>query len=419
MMESKKKLYVITEYYPYGNGEKTFLEPELKRLLETGKFDITIISNSIEGSKLTSTVDRKIKVIHVPQISIVKRPVQSIKYCVQYFFSKATKKERLELKSKCRNSGQLFDSLFFYVRACTFYHDLVKKVPFEEGIIYTYWCNTQTLAFVLHKDELRNIKIISRIHGFDLYDERTVHGRQPFRRTINDKLDKLYFIAQAGMEYYAKKIDDKTGEKYVLSRLGTERVENGNPKLEADEERLGFLLISCSNVIPIKRIGLIIQALGEIEEFNVAWIHFGDGNERESLEQKAIEILKNKTNIQYEFKGQTDNKDILSFYRENFVDCFITTSKSEGCPVSIQEAMSCGLPIIATSVGEIPNMINGNGILLSENPSSVEIANAIKKLHYMSKTDVLTMRSKSISLWEQYFDADKNYKSFAESLVDL
>ena len=417
--EKREKLYIVTQHYPYGNGEKTFLEPELRRLLETNKFDITIISNAVKGSKLTSDVNKDIKVVYIPLVSVKKRLFQCMKYGISYFLSESTKIERKELKNKGIVFGQLFESLFFYIQSEIFYHDLVKKnMPMKGVIIYTYWCNTQTLAFVLHKSELENIKIVSRIHGFDLYDERTMYGRQPFRRTIDNKLDRLYFIAQAGMEYYIKRMGNESKERYILSRLGTERTEACNENLRVDEGKLSFLLVSCSNVIPIKRIEMIILALAEIEE-ELTWVHFGDGIERENIMQKALEVLRNKENIQYEFRGQTDNKDILLFYREHLVNCFITTSQSEGCPVSIQEAMSFGVPIIATSVGEIPKMIIGNGILLTENPTPTEIADAIKKIYDMPLNDVYIMREKSRSLWEQYFNADRNYKSFAESLVDL
>ena len=62
-------------------------------------------------------------------------------------------------------------------------------------------------------------------------------------------------------------------------------------------------------------------------------------------------------------------------------DIFVTTSVSDGTPVSLLEAMSSGLPCIATSVGGIPEWItNGeNGILIP--PRSPEaVADAILRL---------------------------------------
>lgn len=419
MVGDKKKLCIIMQNYPYGYGEKSFIEPELKRLSEADKFDITIISTAQKGSELTSSVDKNIRVVHIPSTSIFKRPFLSMKYGIQYFFSKDVKTERLELKKEGITFGRLLYSVIFFIWASTFYHDLRKeKLDLDHTIIYTYWCHVQTLAIAMHKNDWKNIRLVSRIHGFDLYDERAPYGRCPFKKIVDDKLDKLFFIAETGLEYYLDSINTEFNEKYILSRMGTECRESYE-EIRAQQRKIGmFVLVSCSNIIALKRVEIIIQALSLIDEIRIKWIHFGDGDERKETERKASELLDTKANIQYDFRGQSSNSEILSFYKECFVGCFITTSQSEGCPVSIQEAMSFGIPIIATGVGEIPRMVEGNGILLSENPSPEEVACAIKQVGDVSIEEMNRMREKSRFLWEQHFDADKNYKLFVERLVN-
>ena len=73
--------------------------------------------------------------------------------------------------------------------------------------------------------------------------------------------------------------------------------------------------------------------------------------------------------ITYEFKGNVDNAEILKYYRENSIDCFALLSEHEGAPVSIMEAESAGIPIVATDVGGVRELVDGNGFLLSSNPS--------------------------------------------------
>lgn len=419
MVEGKKKLCIITQNYPYGYGEKSFIEPELKRLSEADKFDITIISTAQKGSELTSSMEENIRVVHIPSTSIFKRPFLSIKYGIQYFFSPNVKTERTDLKKDGITFGRLLYSVIFFIWASTFYHDLRKEnFDLNQTIVYTYWCHVQTLAIAMHKKEWKNIRLISRIHGFDLYDERAAYGRRPFKKITDDKLDKLFFIAEAGLEYYLNSIDAEFNEKYILSRLGTECRKSYDEIRAEQKETDAFVLVSCSSIIALKRVEIIIQALSLIEKIRIKWIHFGDGNERNEIEHKASELLDAKSNIQYDFRGQTSNSEILTFYKECFVSCFITTSQSEGCPVSIQEAMSFGIPIIATGVGEIPRMVEGNGILLSENPSPEEVACAIKQVGNASIEEVNRMREKSRILWEKYFDAEKNYKLFTERLVN-
>lgn len=421
--ECKKKLYIITQHFPYGDGEKTFIEPELRRLCATGQFDITIISSEKKSSELTSEVDKSVKVVNIPITSVFEdftKFALGIKYGFRYFLSKDTKYERLELEKDGISLGKLFYSLIFFIQANTFYHDIEKiNLDMNNAIIYTYWFHTQTLAFALHKSELRDINLISRIHGSDLYDDRTVYGRHPFRSMADDKLDKLFFIAEAGLEYYVDKIGKESSSKYILSRLGTECAESYYEVRAQQKKTDSFMLVSCSNLVPGKRVELIVQALSLIDKTCIQWVHFGDGNARNELEEMASKLLASKNNIQYDFKGKTHNREILSFYKSYLVGSFITTSQSEGCPVSVQEAMSFGIPIIATAVGEIPFMVDGNGILLSENPSPDEVADAIEQMSNTPVDNIDSMRKKSRNLWEKHFDAEKNYRFFIDKLMDL
>lgn len=422
-MTEKRKLYIITQNYPYGDDETTFIEPELKYLQETAWFDITIISSEKESTELASEVDKSIQVINIPIVSIfenLKKMLLGMKYGCFYFFSKDAKRERLELRNSGISLGKLFESVILFIQANVFYHDMIQKgIDLNQAIIYTYWCHVETLAIALHKNELQDSKLISRIHGFDLYDNRMPHGRHPFRGIIDGRLDKLFFIAGAGLEYYVNKIGKKLDNKYVLSRLGIVCAEPYDEIRARQKEKEEFLLVSCSNLIPIKRVELIVQALHVIDGINIHWIHFGDGSSRRELEAMASELLADKGNICYEWKGKTDNQEILSFYKKCLIGSFITTSQSEGCPVSVQEAMAFGLPIIATAVGEIPFMVDGNGILLSENPSPQEVADAIEKMCSLSPEDTENMRRKSRDIWEQYFNAKKNYQFFAAELMKL
>ncbi|MDP3395047.1 MAG: glycosyltransferase family 4 protein [Methanoregula sp.] len=79
------------------------------------------------------------------------------------------------------------------------------------------------------------------------------------------------------------------------------------------------------------------------------------------------------------FKGKTAYSDVPDDYRRAHI--FITTSLSDGTPVSILEAMASGLPCIATTVGGIPEWVEDpkTGLLIP--PGSPEqVAQAILTL---------------------------------------
>lgn len=62
--------------------------------------------------------------------------------------------------------------------------------------------------------------------------------------------------------------------------------------------------------------------------------------------------------------GPRSNEEVLNILKD--MDVYILPSYSEGFPLGVLESMQCGLPIIATKVGAIPDMIeNKGGILVS------------------------------------------------------
>ena len=101
----------------------------------------------------------------------------------------------------------------------------------------------------------------------------------------------------------------------------------------------------------------------------------GAGRKRESGSWSSALGLDN----QITFRKKTAYADVPRDYQD--ADIFITTSVSDGTPVSVLEAMSSGLPCIATSVGGIPEWIEHKVTGLLIQPGSPEqVAEAIMSL---------------------------------------
>lgn len=77
----------------------------------------------------------------------------------------------------------------------------------------------------------------------------------------------------------------------------------------------------------------------------------GDGSQRRNLEALAKDLgLRNTT-----FTGQVDPENIASVY--DAADIFLNGSEIDNQPLSILEAFSCGLPIVTTDAGGIPDIV--------------------------------------------------------------
>jgi glycosyltransferase involved in cell wall biosynthesis len=105
---------------------------------------------------------------------------------------------------------------------------------------------------------------------------------------------------------------------------------------------------------------------------NTRLVLAGDGIEKEKLENWVIE---HNLDNQIDFMGYLRGKRKASLLLSS--DIFVLPSYGEGCPVALLEAMAAGLPIVATAVGCIPDIIipNVNGIIVDNcNPQSISRA---------------------------------------------
>ncbi len=104
----------------------------------------------------------------------------------------------------------------------------------------------------------------------------------------------------------------------------------------------------------------IIEAAKRIENPNVVINLYGDG-ELEIFEKLIQENnLQDKVKIKGWISGEQKNKAI----KES--DIYILPSYNEGLPMSILEAMACGLPVISTPIGGIAEAVKDgvNGYLI-------------------------------------------------------
>lgn len=417
----KETLYLFTRQYPFDGGDSAFIEAEVELLSRYYRLVIVVSSSHFEGS-----IDHAIRRLPDGVELICCQEVIKLafyKALFLFFFSKAGRKE---MRRICGNKKSLFGrikaSLYYYaVTYC--YHEAFKKAGVfhdaDRCRYYTFWFDHATLACAIEKERRPDLKLISRIHGYDLYNERRAYEWQPFQLYKAQYVDKLVFVASRPREYFVRTFggerfsEGDLREKTNIVYLGTKPISQPGFSV-ADSETTVFTIVSCSNVIPLKRVDLIAEALKRISDKSMKWVHFGDGPEMPSLKRHAEE-----TSCVVELRGAVPHDDVLDYYQNNPIDVFITTSSTEGCPVSIQEAMAAGLPIIATDVGGIPDEIDGNGVLLKGNPTIEEVAAAICLMRDMDRQDRARMGRRSRALWEERFVAAENAKKMLQLIESM
>ena len=225
---------------------------------------------------------------------------------------------------------------------------------------------------------LWNVPLIVTMHGGGLYSFSRRFGF--ITRWIFSKADKIIVPNQYLRELAL--IYTKNPSKIVLIPHGVKKRDVGKEKKEILKRKLGIknskVLLIIARLVPLKSIDIAIKALKLLIDQGILphLLIIGDGSERKKLEKLALR-LNLADNIS--FLGKKKPEEVALFYE--IADALILPSKMEGVGYVLLEAMVNSVPIIATNVGGIPELVfpGKNGYLVEVN-NHTQIAQSIKKI---------------------------------------
>lgn len=283
----------------------------------------------------------------------------------------------------------------------------IEENDLGDAVFYDFWFENSTLALAA----LRHLGVIrcavSRAHGFDVFDSRWGDkGRVPFREFKAESLDAVFAVSEDGARYLRGKFGPEVG-KVRLSRLGIPP-SPGFPVGTADPP----LVVSCSALRPDKRVQDIPAVLRACDR-PLRWVHFGDGPERRRVEEAAATLPSRMT---WELRGTIENAAVRRFYATEPVSAFLSLSRTEGVPVSMMEAQSAGIPIVALAVGGVPEIVTAEtGAPLPPDAGAATVAAALERAIDPARFDPERIRAAFAGRW----DASANYGAFADSLLGI
>jgi glycosyltransferase involved in cell wall biosynthesis len=280
-------------------------------------------------------------------------------------------------------------------------------------VVYTYWFTGATLGAVHLKPKYPGMKVVTRAHRFDLYAEIYNPPYMPLRQPTVAGIDRIIAISEHGRQYLLNHAGAPAA-KVVVNRLGVD-----DPGILAAPSRDGTVrVVSCSRCIPPKRLDLLLRGLVACAEQHphatLSWTHIGDGPLQPRIERLARDTA--PPNLSCRFPGYVENQNVLQYYRTQPVDVFVNVSESEGVPVSIMEAQSFGIPVVATAVGGVPEIVDESaGDLLDANPEPVDVAQALWRAAHRPEQDRTQVKER----WRQQSSAEKNYGDFVQLLCKV
>lgn len=403
------KIVLFSNAYPY-YGE-TFLETELKFIPSNIKVALFPFAQSPE-TYVEKTANQNLE-LH--RYTGAKSPLNSLVACgraAKCFLEKNEVKYALQKPNAFRNMAKALKfSYIAELRITQIAKWIEENCSSQESIVlYSYWMYEVAYLAARLKEHFPYCKFVTRCHGYDLYEERHRNGYLPYRSFIMGKADAIFAISNQGKQYLHDTYAGKFDPKITLARLGTIRLYEVDLQTPKPKK---ISIVSCSNLIPLKRVDRIISTLSKATE-EIEWVHFGDGTEDKLLKEQAKNL---PPNVSYRFMGRLLNKEIQKYYSTHRITAFVNVSKTEGVPVSIMEAQSYAIPVIATDVGGTEEIvINGkNGVLLNKDFTDEQLLCAIKKVqnswNYYS--------AEALNTWKKMSDAQQTATYFFKALECL
>lgn len=413
--KNRRNLVLITNEFPFGYGE-TFLEAEIKNIHPL--FDEIVFvpistppNNVREIPKQSSILPCIAKSSLKEKLSI---PFLLWRHRALFFEMIKSESETIKTVYKATLKGKRRKMVHDSIKGFQYFEFIKRHIEINSHtIFYSYWLSNPSLGLSILKYYYPQAVCIARAHRWDLYFENYKNNYISFQKFKAVHLSRIYFIAAQGRRYFSAKTNTMITSLF-LSKLGTRE-----PLCEAKTENRNTekkVIVSCSNLYEVKRVHLIIEALARVNT-PVKWIHIGTGVLEEELKNLALKKISCRDAIEYQFLGQLSNQQVHTFYSKNDIDLFLNVSSSEGLPVSLMEAISYGIPIMATDVGGTSEICNDEvGALLPPNITASTLAEEID-VFFENKPPI--DKNTIFRFWKNNFSARINFENFGQSLIEL
>lgn len=174
--------------------------------------------------------------------------------------------------------------------------------------------------------------VLNRVHA------TIVPSRELLRIALQE-----YRLAPAKVHYIPNGVDAarfRPGRDWQLRR-----------KMGFSDEDVVFLYVG--HLRPVKNLPLLLRAFSVARHKSAKLLIAGDGPCKAELEQLSGDL---GICDSVQFSGFAE--DPLPFYRA--ADAFVLSSNSEQMPMSLLEAMACGLPAVTTDVGDVNEILGCN-----------------------------------------------------------
>lgn len=222
-------------------------------------------------------------------------------------------------------------------------------------------------------------KVIYTAHGFHFYKGAPLKNwlvYYPVEFLLSYITDAIFTINKEDFQLASNKMNAK--RTYFLEGIGIDLnnfiEKDTNCLNECSNSKRKIVITTIGEFIDRKNYSTALLAISKLKGVDYHYNICGVGEKFEEMTNYANEL------------GISDNVSFLGYRKDipailNSTDIFLFTSYQEGLPVSIMEAMACGLPVVCSKIrGNVDLIDRDQGGILCNPNSPEEFSNAITKL---------------------------------------
>lgn len=377
-------------------GRENFLKEQIdfkyvfsyKQVIECENYCASIIGNNVNN--VSYRWNRHLRT-YVKNLKIFQN-----KYADYYKIYRNFNKPGMEVVKKYFNSNVDSDVIIFqdFLTAYYFIKENKKKVK---------------TILILHSTEEPLSQLLGSYPRIkDTYMHKKLNEMLDY---VIKNIDKVVFVSKQPL----KDMESKYNRKFDCVYNGIEDIKTVKKNEKQVIEKYKFVVIGSINHrkgqdMLVEAVGLLDESIRNNLEINIV----GDGPQL-ALIKKQVQDKGLKNNFVF-WGARNDVESII-----NDMDVFILPSRNEALPISLIEAMRASMPIIASDVGGISEMIEDkyNGILIQPEVESIKVA-LTDVLN--NKFDIKQMGKNSRKKYMESFNRDSmvnNYLKIINSTFEM
>ena len=191
--------------------------------------------------------------------------------------------------------------------------------------ILSTWFDACAYTAATLKQSFPSVKAVSMAHSYEILTIRNPYVPYKHIEFKHHHLDGVYFISHIIREMYLagvgglpQQYTDKTHVCYLGTYKDNDQVNNLDESV--------FNICTCSRVVALKRLDVLMEALKGWNYGKIRWTHLGDGPLLEDLKREAKSVTNSNLMVEIIFTGRISNEAVKDYYAKHPIDLFVNLS---------------------------------------------------------------------------------------------